>query len=315
MNEHPIDPDVIALLHELGPAGASAAHSSAHDLRRGVRDAFAVFTRGAERITLHRVSDTTVGDRLPVRLYGPEAPTAVMIYLHGGAWITGDLDTHDLTARRLSRDTGALVVAVDYRLLPENAFPAPIDDAYDAAVWASSLHPALPFVVAGDSAGATLAACVALRARDDNGPRIDLQVLVYPAIDDDLGAPSVLAFGDGPLVTADDLRFYLHGYASTAAALGSPYALPGRAVSLTGLPPAVIAIAGHDMLRSAEEDYVERLRDAGVPVTVQLDLELVHGWIDFAPRVASADRALRRLTDTLGGLIHRVGADQHLRGR
>jgi acetyl esterase len=226
--------------------------------------------------------------------------------MHGGAWITGDIDTHDLVTRRLSRDTGAVVVSVDYRMMPEHPFPAPLDDAYDATVWAASRRPGLPLIVAGDSAGGTLAACIALRARDEDGPRIDAQVLVYPGIDDDLGTPSMLAFRDGPRISLEDLRFYFHQYASHEAALGSPYALPGRATSLAGLPPAVVVIAGHDMLRSAEEDYAGRLRDAGVPVTVQLDPELVHGWIDFAPRVPSADRAFGRLTGTVSDLIGRV---------
>ncbi|MEU9887642.1 alpha/beta hydrolase [Sphaerisporangium sp. NPDC051011] len=310
MNEMPIDPDVIKLLDELGPpAPVSAADLTAEELRQGMRDAIAIFTCDAEPIAVHRVTDELVPGRngeIPVRVYSPETPSSVIVYMHGGAWISGDIDTHDLVTRRLSRDTGAVVVSVDYRMLPEHPFPAPFDDACDAVAWAGALRPDLPFLVAGDSAGGTLAACVALRARDEHGPRIDAQVLVYPGIDDDLEAPSMLAFRDGPRISLDDLRFFLQQYASHEAALGSPYALPGRATSLAGLPPAVVVIAGHDLLRSSNEDYARRLRDAGVPVTVQLDPELVHGWIDFAPRVPSADRAFGRLTDSVNDLIGRV---------
>lgn len=305
MNEQPIDPDILALFDELGPPPAEpvpAADMSAEELREGMRDAIAVFTRGVDPIPVHEVSDETVagsGGPIPVRIYRPEAPTAVVVYLHGGAWIVGGIDSHDLVTRRISRDTGALVVSVDYRMLPEHPFPAPLDDAYDAVVWAGDQWPQLPLLVAGDSAGGTLSACVALRARDEDGPRIAAQILVYPGIDDDIDAPSMVAFEHESRVSREDLRFYLEGY----GAQGSPYALPGRATDLSGLPPAVIAIAGHDPLRSSEEDYARRLEEAGVPVTVQLDPEQVHSWIDFAPRVPSADRAFRRLTDSIQALI------------
>lgn len=308
MNETPIDPDVLKLLAELGPAvPVPAADLTAAELRQGMCDAIATFTRDADPIAVHQVIDQLVpgrSGRIPVRVYRPETPTAVIVYLHGGAWISGDVNTHDLVTRRLSRDTGAVVVSVDYRMLPEHPFPAPLDDAYDAIVWAGALQPGLPVLVAGDSAGGTLAACAVQRARDEDGPRIHGQVLVYPAIDDDLTTPSMLAFRDNPRVGVEDLRFYFRQYAAGEA----PYAWPGRATSLAGLPPAVVVIAGHDLLRSAEQDYARRLSDAGVPVTVQLDPELVHGWIDFASRVPSADRAFGRLTDNVNDLISRATA-------
>lgn len=311
VSDRPIDPDVLALLAELGPPPAApAAELTADELRQGMRDAIAVFTRDADPIAVHEVTDEFVpgrGGKIPVRVYSPEAPTSVIVYLHGGAWMVGDIDTHDLVTRRLCRDTRSVVVSVDYRMLPEHPFPAPFDDAYDAVAWAGALRPELPLIVAGDSAGGTLAACVALRARDEAGPRVDAQVLVYPGIDDDLETPSMIAYRDNPRITVEDLRFFFAQYASDEVSGGSPYALPGRATSLAGLPPAVVVVAGHDLLRSAEEDYARRLRDAGVPVTLQLDAELVHGWVDFAPRVPSADRAFRRLTDTVNDLIGRLG--------
>ncbi|GLZ02355.1 alpha/beta hydrolase fold domain-containing protein [Actinoplanes sp. NBRC 103695] len=135
-----------------------------------MRDAIAVFARYAPSVAVHDVAGEQVpgrGGPIPVRVYRPERPTAVIVYLHGGAWITGDLDTHDLVTRRLCRDTGAVIVAVDYRMLPERPFPAPLADAYDAAVWGGVLHPDLPFLIAGDSADGALAACVALQARDE----------------------------------------------------------------------------------------------------------------------------------------------------
>ena len=305
--EAPVDADVTALLAELGPP-VPVADLGAEELRQSMRDAIAVFTRGAAPAEVARVTNEHVAGRggpIPVRVYAPERPTAVITYLHGGGWVVGDLDTHDFVARRISRDTESVVVSVDYRMLPEDPFPAPFDDAWDATVWASRIDPSLPFLVAGDSAGGTLAAGVALKARDEGGPRIDAQVLVYPGVDDDLEAPSVLRFHNGPRVTRDDIRHYLDLYAAPEPARRSPYSLPGRAESLAGLPPTVMVIAGHDPLRSSEESHVGRLQSAGVPVTTQLDSELVHGWIDFAPRVPSADRAFTRLTDSINRLIHR----------
>lgn len=307
MNQQPIDPDIVTLLAELGPpVSIPLSEIPAEDLRQGMRATIALFTQGVAPIEVDHVDDQLVPGRdgsIPVRVYRPQNPTSVIVYMHGGGWVIGGIDTHDLLARRLSRDTGAVVVSVEYRMLPEHPFPAPIDDAYDAIVWASALLPGLPFVVAGDSAGGTLAACAALRARDEDGPHIDAQVLVYPGVDDDFETPSMLAYRDGPMNTLDGVKYFIQMYACTDAALGSPYALPARATSLAGLPPAIVAIAAHDLLRTSVEAYAARLQDAGVPVVVQFDPELTHSWIDFAPRVPSADRAFTRLTDSINELI------------
>jgi acetyl esterase len=312
MTEQPIDPEILALFDELGPVPdepVSAGDLTAEELRQSVRETIAIFTRGADPIPVDHVTDESVpgrGGPIPVRIYRPEAPTAVVVYMHGGGWTVCDIETHDLVTRRISRDTGALVVSVDYRMVPEHPFPAAIDDTCDAVAWAAALHPELPLLVAGDSAGGTLAACASLRARDEGGPRIDAQVLIYPGIDDDLDAPSMHAYEHESRISRADLRFFFHQYASPEATKGSPYALPGRATDLSGLPAAVIAIPGHDLLRSSEEEYARRLQEAGVAVTVQLDPEQVHAWTDFAPRVPSADRAFARLTDSMRTLIEQA---------
>ncbi|WP_187271882.1 alpha/beta hydrolase [Aeromicrobium terrae] len=307
MAETSVDRDVTALLAELGPP-VPVAELSTVELRQSMRDAVSVFTHGAAPIAVDRVTDEHVpggAGSIPARIYTPARPAAVMVYLHGGGWVVGDLDTHDLVARRICRDTQSVVVSVDYRLMPEHPFPAALQDAWDATTWAARLRPDLPFLVAGDSAGATLAACVALTARDDGGPRIDGQVLVYPVVDDDLDAPSMQTYRDGPRITRDDLAYYLRMYLGTVQARRSPYVLPGHAKWLGELPPTVLAVAGHDPLRSSEQKFGRRLEAAGIEVTVQVDPELVHGWIDFAPRVPSADRAFSRLTQTINDLIHR----------
>lgn len=312
MNEVPIDPDVVQMLGELMPPTASpvaAADLTAEQHRQGGRAAMEFFTRDAATIDVDEIVDTVAPGRdgdVPVRVYSPASPAGVIVFMHGGAWMTGSIDMSDHAMRRLSRDTGTVVVSVEYRMVPEHPFPAPLDDAYDTVVWASTLHPELPLLVAGDSAGGTLAAAITLRARDEGGPQIDGQVLVYPGIDDDLDAPSMLAFGDDVPNSREDLRFLLWQYAGQGAAAQSPLALPGRAGSLAGLPPALVAIAGHDRLRSSEERYAQRLREDGVPVLVQTDLELTHAWFDYAPRVPAADRAFTRLTDHVRVLLGRA---------
>ncbi|MFC5677959.1 alpha/beta hydrolase [Aeromicrobium endophyticum] len=311
MDHAPLDPEVAMIFASLGPR-VPLSEVSAEKMRADMRAAVDSFTRDAEPISVAHVTDDIVPGRhgdIRVRVYRPDVPTAVVVFMHGGSWIAGDIETSDLVTRRISRDTGAVVVSVDYRMLPEHPFPAPLDDTYDAVVWARAMHPDVPLIVAGDSAGGTLSACVALRSRDERGPRIDGQVLIYPAIDDDIDTPSMVGL-DARLGDRRDLAHVLRQYASTGAAVGSPYAVPGRAASLAHLPPAIMVIPGHDGLRSAEEEYVSRLREAGVPVVVQLDLELAHSWIDYAPRVAAADRAFTRLTDHINKLIGDVGASR-----
>ena len=310
MNEMPVAADVAALLGRMTPPAGSepvpVATQTAAEMRKGMKAAAALFRAGVEPIEVHQVEEPTAPGRqgdVAVRVYRPETPRAVIVYCHGGSWVAGDFDTHDLVTRRLCRDTDAVVVSVNYRKVPEHPFPAPLDDAFDATIWASHLHPHLPLIVAGDSAGGTLSACVSLRARDERGPRLDGQVLIYPAIDEDLDAPSMSTPAEGALMDPPDLLQLIGQYASTGAAVGSPYALPGRAPSLAGLPPAIIAIPGHDLLRSSEEAYARRLQDDGVSVTVQLDLDLIHAWVEFAQCVPTANRAFARLTGHINEMI------------
>lgn len=301
MNEMPVAADVLALLESLpaGPAGPL----SAQEMRDAMTATAKVFQEGAATIPVSWVEEPRLPGDVKVRTYSPSEPDAVIVYFHGGSWVAGGLDTHDLVTRRLSRDLSAVVVSVEYRKIPEHPFPAPFDDAWTATVWAAQQHPYLPLVVAGDSAGGTLAACVALKARDEHGPAIDGQVLIYPAIDEDPDVPSMATPAAGALMTAADVLQLISAYAGTEAAKDSPYALPGRAASLAGLPPAVVVLPGHDLLRSSGERYAQRLQDAGVPVTVQLDLDLVHAWVEFAETVPTADRAFARLTANIDALL------------
>jgi acetyl esterase len=239
--------------------------------------------------------------QIPLRVYRPAGDTSmplpVYVYFHGGGWVIGDLETHDVICRQLTAASGACVVSVDYRLAPEHKFPAAADDAWAATKWivahAAELGiDATRLAVGGDSAGGNLAAVVALMAREAGGPAIALQVLLYPVTD--LGAESTSygAFADGYMLTRESMRWFRAHY------LGAPgdgqdwRASPIRAKSLAGLPPALIVTAGFDPLRDEGEAYAARLRDAGVMVDYVCFGGMIHGFAGMGKVLGTAHRAI-----------------------
>ena len=181
---------------------------------------------------------------IPIRIYRPgtERDGPVLVYLHGGGLVMGSNRSFEPLARELASASAATVVAVDYRLAPESPPPAQFDDAYAATRWTSESAEELGvdgqrLAVLGDSAGGSLAAAIALAARDRNGPPIYAQVLLYPGLDRDMSAPSITAMSDGPLLTRDDID-YLHTLADgDAGPPNDPYLVPAYAADLSGLPP------------------------------------------------------------------------------
>lgn len=234
--------------------------------------------------------DTTgmeIGDRtvpadppVPVRIYRPHRSHGGVVWLHGGGFVMGDLDTEHPWAARLADGTGAAVISVGYRRAPEHRFPAALDDAYAVLAWTAAhaaelgIDPAR-IAVGGHSAGAGLAAAVALRARDQQGPPIRYQLLNQPELDDRQTTWSARQFTDTPWMTRDKLaatwRHYLGGAPAT------PYAAPARAADLAGLPPAHIATAEFDPLRDEAITYALRLLQAGVPVELHQWPGTFHG--------------------------------------
>jgi acetyl esterase len=297
----------------LGQTAFPPAHTqTAEQIRDNLRQAVAGFD-GPDYIAepVGHVEDVLVDgseSHIPVRVYTPhgEDPRAVIVYFHGGGFIAGDVDTHDKVTRRLCVGAASTVVAVDYRLAPEFPFPAALNDCFDATAWAVERYADLPVAVAGDSAGATLATCVAQRAQAEGGPPIDAQVLVYPAIELDLDSPSMRQFATGYLLTRADCVAYRDLYLPDAERRSAPYALPGTSASLRGLPPAIIATAGFDPLLSEDEAYVERLRAGGVPVVYQPHPTLIHGWLDAVNAVPAAAAALDELVDAVSTLLDQI---------
>jgi acetyl esterase/lipase len=232
------------------------------------------------------------GGAVPVRIYTPgTARGPVVVWLHGGGWVLGDLDTVDPICRRVANAVDAVVVSVDYRLAPEHPHPAGLDDTMTVLRWAAAQWPDAPLVVGGDSAGGGLAAGAALRARDEGGPRLVAQLLVYPALDPSQGQPSVKENGEGLFLSAADMRAFYDAYVPGGLAT-DPRVAVLSAPDLSGLPPAVVATAEFDPLRDEGDAYARRLADAGVPVRHLPGLGLVHGYFGLA-EIAPAAGARR----------------------
>jgi acetyl esterase len=248
-----------------------------------------------------RIEDVSVpGPRGPIgcRLYVPGGGNALpsLLYMHGGGWVVGDLDSHDSTCRALARRAGCMVLSVDYRLAPEHRFPAAVEDAWAALVWLDDSAASIGtdrdrLAVGGDSSGGNLAAVIARWARDRGGPRIAAQVLIYPAVDFDFESPSYRAMGTGYGLTSDSMRWYSEQYLSDPADGASPDASPLRARNLTGLPPALVITCEFDPLASEGGAYAAALSAAGVPVEHIHEPDMIHGYIRMAGVISRARKS------------------------
>lgn len=288
----PLDADVAALLAAAAKVGAPALSDGTPEQARRNYDA-APKPQGDE---LARVEDRSIpgpaGD-IAIRLYASTSDTAlpVIAFFHGGGWVLSSVDGHDSLARRLAARTGALVVSVEYRLAPEHPFPAPHDDCYAATTWLAE-HAAeiggdpARLAVAGDSAGGNLAAGVALRARDEGLP-LSYQLLIYPCIDDRQTTQSMVDNATGYFLTARDMAWFWDNYVPPEHR-SNPYAVPGRATDLSGLPPTHIQTAEFDPLRDEGEDYGGRLADAGVSATITRYDGAVHGFVSRWEQMSGA---------------------------
>jgi acetyl esterase len=229
------------------------------------------------------------------RLYAGTEDRAlpVLLYLHGGGWVIGDLDTHDPVCRALAARAGCAVVALDYRLAPENPFPAGLEDGWAALRW---LHDQSQFdreriAVGGDSSGGNLAAVLARWARDRDGPPIRAQLLIYPVTDSDLDTQSYREVGTGYGLTRDSMRWYWDQYVADPARRHSPDASPLRAQSLAGLPPALVLTCELDPLATEGIAYAEALRHAGVAVDHIHEPGMIHGYIRLSAAISRARKS------------------------
>lgn len=268
-------------------------------------------------------ADLTAADAfvaaVPVRIYRPVSQAkesrACILYMHGGGWVLGSVDTHDDLTAEIAARTSATVVSVDYRLAPEHPFPAGFDDCksvLDALAGGTvpSIDPAR-IIVAGDSAGANLAAALTLAARDRGAPLcppIHGQALIYPALGTgtDFGLPSYTENATAPMLQSHEMDYYWGLYlGSNTTAARQQTAAPLAATDYSRLPPALILTAGHDPVRDDGALYAQRLQQAGVPVTYRCAVDLPHGYLRARALSPSAATEVDALCAGLSAMINR----------
>jgi len=306
-----LDPQARAVIDLVIRSGRPAYHQlSPKDARQLFRETRPASTPTPPQIGMVRdlTADGPLGP-IPLRVYRPagvpaSTPLAVLVFFHGGGWVIGDLETHDVLCRQLTAGSGVSVVSVDYRLAPEHKFPAAVDDAWAATRWVVAHAGELAvdasrLAVGGDSAGGNLAAVVALLARDKGAPAIAVQVLIYPVTDLVGETRSYRDFAEGYLLTREGMRWFIAHYLTAETEAADWRASPLRAQSLAGLPPALIVTAGFDPLRDEGEAYAERLRDAGVRVDSVCYGGMIHGFVPMGRLLDTAGRAISLIAGSL----------------
>ncbi len=279
-----------------GPALSDMSPADA----RTMYNAMAAFEQGEE---IQRVDERHVptpdGD-ISVRVYTPAdavgANRGVLVWFHGGGWVIGDLDSADATCRALANRAGAVVVSVDYRLAPEHPAPAALDDCLAALTWTVENAELLgvdasKVAVGGDSAGGNLAALLCQRVRDEFGPDIDFQLLVYPVTDLTLAHPSMDENADGYFLTKATMEWFVRCYIGDRDGKDAAVS-PLHADDLSGLPPALVITAEFDPLRDEGEAYAAALRDAGVATEALRYPGQIHGFFAMPSMLDDAKQAL-----------------------
>ena len=268
-------------------------------------------------VTVNDLSIPGPAGQIPVRHYqpasgGPAVVEDLLVFYHGGGWAIGDLDAYDALCRLTCRDAGIHVLSVDYRLAPEHPAPAAVEDAYAAFRWASEHAGELGaspgrVAVGGDSAGGNLAAVVCQLARDSGDPAPVLQWLLYPRTDFTARTRSLSLFARGFLLTKRDMDWFESQYVSRSDIDPTdPRVSPLLAESLSGLAPALIAVAGFDPLRDEGESYAESLRAAGTPVDLRSMRSLTHGFANLFQLGGGSAAATSELISALRAHLSRV---------
>ena len=288
----PLDPILAALLS--APPDPNAIPISAQPiekLRAEPRAALAGIDQPGP--AMRRVEEEMVpvqGGSIRARVYWPNsapAPLApALVYFHGGGWVQCDLDTHDSLVRKLADQAGVVVASIDYRMAPEHKFPVPFEDALAATRWLADNALRLGIdpdrlAVGGDSAGGNLAAAVTQAIRDEGGPPLRFQLLLYPVTDLASDHESRRLFGQGYWL--DNMPFYTDAYLRRPDERLDPRASPLRAGNLAGLPAALVVTAEYDPLRDEGRAYADALRAAGVPVAYVCAPSMIHGYLSLHP--------------------------------
>lgn len=315
----PLDADAAALLQAVRAAGIprmeSLAPAAARDLLAALRAKAAVVP--PEIAAVQNLAAPGPDGPVPLRLYrpgpGPQA-RACLVYLHGGGWVLGNLDTHDVLCRQIVRAAGVTVIAVDYRLAPEHRFPAGLEDACAALVWIAREAAALDIdpgriALGGDSAGGNLAAVMALMARDGALPPIRLQALLYPVTDLTCALPSHGLAADGMMLTGRTMLWFREHYLADPAEAHDWRASPLHAPDLAGVAPCYLVTAGADPLCDEGLAYAARLTAAGVRLTHEHYPGQMHGLFTAMPASATFAGALATFAAALTAALPATAPD------
>lgn len=294
-----LDPDAAARIAAFGPIPPMRERGIA-----AVRAAIEATPLPADLPDMASIVDRVVpgpAGPIPLRIYRPSGDTAApaLVYFHGGGMVMGTNHSFEPLARTLAALSGATVISVEYRLAPEFPPPAQFDDAYAATEWVAAHATELGvdanrLGVVGDSAGGSLAAAVALAARDVGGPKLSVQVLLYPGLDRDMGAPSITAMPEAPMLRHDDI-VYMLDLADCGVSQHDHYRVPAHAADLSGLPQALVVTGECDPIRDWGERYAGRLRDAGVQTTVTRYPGVCHGFLMYSHTTARGRLAIAEI--------------------
>jgi len=304
----PLDPQVQTLMDQMAALNAPPIHTLTPELvRMGIKMQLENDTNEPESVAqvVNRTIPGPTGE-LPVRIYTPagSGPFPALVFFHGGGWVICDLDTHDNLCRSLCNEAGCVVVSVDYRLAPEHKFPAAPEDCYAAAMWVAGHAAEInadsgKIAIGGDSAGGNLTAVVAQMVRDQGGPHLALQLLIYPATDFTSDGPSIRENGQDYFLTIDDMNWFMNYYLNSDADKKNPLASPMQSANLHSLPTALVITAEYDPLRDEGETYGKRLKEAGVPVAISRYNGMIHGFLTLEPLTDKGKQAREECAQAL----------------
>lgn len=298
-----LNPAIEGLLAMMAQAPAIDFDTATVDAARAIFDNPLAFGEPPVVASVKDIKITLPGRTLDARLYMPEDAgehPGLIVYFHGGGWVIGTLDTHDVPCRALAASSSAAVLSVAYRLAPEHPYPAPVDDCYAATLWAVENAEVLgidasKIAVAGDSAGGNLAGAVAIMARDASGPKIAHQLLIYPVTDFDFSRPSYGANGGGEYyLSTEGMKWFWGHYLGTRAPADAPLAVIFRQPDLSGLPSATVITAEYDPLCDEGDAYAAKLSAAGVSVDGVCAPGMIHGFFNMFQIVPDAAQWIER---------------------
>ena len=312
-----LDPEVENLLElsrkagarpfqDLTPVQARAAYAAGRDVLQPATENVA---------SVRDVTIPTQSRGLPLRVYRgkdtePDEKLPCLVFLHGGGWVIGDLQSHDRVCRALANRARICVVAVDYRLAPEHRFPAALDDSVSALNWVNDNAQALSIEagrigVGGDSAGGNLAAVLALMGRDGSAPASMFQALIYPVVDLTASSDSYRRVTSGVPLTAATMHYFIDHYTPEAGDRLHWRASPAKAVSLAGTPPALVVTVAHDPLCDEGRAYARRLEDDGVRVTAIHLSDHMHGVLMHGRLIRASNLLVDHVGALMGEALHR----------